>query len=137
MILGFFFLGDSLNTTVTVVSTLQNEVQHYNTIELAELLIVGLVAQSVGIFGFMRIQNRWNLSTKTMLNAVAVSIIILDGWGMIGVWTEKVGFHHPWEFWLYQVFYGLFVCPWYSYAQTMVGHSERSLSHATLQRFVW
>lgn len=38
---GFFFLGDSLNTTVTVISTLQNEVQEYNTIQLCELLIVG------------------------------------------------------------------------------------------------
>lgn len=24
------------------------------------------------------------------------------------------------EFWLYQVYYGLFVCPWYSYSQIMI-----------------
>jgi MFS-type transporter involved in bile tolerance (Atg22 family) len=33
---------------------------------------------------------------------------------------QKFGFHHEWEFWLYQVYYGLFVCPWYSYSQTMI-----------------
>ena len=43
-----------------------------------------------------------------------------DGWGMIGIWTQRFGFHHVWEFWLYQTFYGLFVCPWYSYSQIMI-----------------
>lgn len=55
-----------------------------------------------------------------MFNAVMFGIILLDGWGMIGIWTQKFGFHNEWEFWLYQVFYGLFVCPWYSYSQIMI-----------------
>ena len=68
----------------------------------------------------MHVQRRWNLNTKTMLNAVAVSIVALDVYGMLGVWTQAVGFHHRWEFWVYQIWYGLMVCPWYSYSQTMV-----------------
>lgn len=36
------------------------------------------------------------------------------------VWTQKFGFHNVWEFWLYQVYYGFFVCPWYAYSFTMV-----------------
>lgn len=55
-----------------------------------------------------------------MFNAVAVAIILLDGWGMIGIWTQRFGFHNSWEVWLYQAFYGLFVCPWYSYSQIMI-----------------
>jgi len=90
-----------------------------------------------------------------MFNAVMIGILVLDGWGMIGIcksfslhpcspafttWishrastscamdpaadygirTQSFGFHHEWEFWLYQVFYGLFVCPWYSYSQIMI-----------------
>ena len=43
-----------------------------------------------------------------------------DGWGMIGIWTQSFGFHNVWEFWVYQTFYGLFVCPWYSYSQIMI-----------------
>lgn len=39
---------------------------------------------------------------------------------MVGIWTQQFGFHHAWEFWLYQAFYGLFVCPWYSYSQIMI-----------------
>lgn len=39
---------------------------------------------------------------------------------MVGIWTQRFGFHQVWEFWLYQTFYGLFVCPWYSYSQIMI-----------------
>ncbi|EME41445.1 hypothetical protein DOTSEDRAFT_176582 [Dothistroma septosporum NZE10] len=119
-LIGYFLLGDSLNTTVTVIATLQNEIVAYNTLELTYLLIVGIAAQAVGIFAFWNIQKRFQLPTKTMFNAVAVGIILLDGWGMIGIWTNRFGFHHKWEVWVYQAFYGLFVCPWYSYSQTMI-----------------
>ncbi|KAM0461977.1 hypothetical protein ACHAPV_002525 [Trichoderma viride] len=117
---GYFLIGDSLNTTVTVISTLQNQIVAYDTLKLTYLLIVGIVAQAVGIGGFWLIQKKFNLSAKMMFNAVMVSIILLDGWGMVGNWTDKFGFHNEWEVWVYQAFYGLFVCPWYSYSQIMI-----------------
>lgn len=46
---GYFLLGDSLNTTVTVISTLQNSIVEYNTLTLTYVLIVGIAAQAVGI----------------------------------------------------------------------------------------
>ena len=105
-LIGYFLLGDSLNTTVTVIGTLQNSLVEYNTLQLTYLLIVGIAAQAVGIFSFWHIQKRYRLSTKTMFNAVAIGIILLDGWGMIGIWTQSFGFHHVWEVWVYQTFYG-------------------------------
>ncbi|KAJ4200784.1 hypothetical protein NW759_015810 [Fusarium solani] len=119
-LVGYFLLGDSLNTTVTVIATLQNQVVSYETLTLTYLLIVGIAAQAIGIGTFWLIQKRFNLSAKSMFNAVMVSIILLDGWGMIGNWTDKFGFKNVWEIWLYQAFYGLFVCPWYSYSQIMI-----------------
>ena len=54
----------------------------------------------------------------------------------IGIWTDKIGFHHKWEFWLYnvsqfpclmseltpvsKVVFGLGQAPYYAYAQTMM-----------------
>ena len=105
---------------MTVIATLQNTVVEYNTLTLTYLLIVGIAAQLVGIWGFWTIQKRFKLSTKVMFDAVMVAIVLLDGWGMIGIWTQSFGFHHVWEFWLYQAFYGLVVCPWYSYSQIMI-----------------
>ncbi|EAW14001.1 MFS transporter [Aspergillus clavatus NRRL 1] len=119
-LIGYFLLGDSLNTTVTVIATLQNSIVAYNTLQLTYLLIVGIAAQAIGIYTFWFLQRRYHLSTKTMFNAVAVGIILLDGWGMIGIWTQRFGFHRAWEVWVYQAFYGLFVCPWYSYSQIMI-----------------
>jgi MFS-type transporter involved in bile tolerance (Atg22 family) len=103
-----------------VIATLQNTVVSYNTLTLTYLLIVGIAAQLVGIFTFWTIQKHFRLSTKTMFDAIMIGIILLDGWGMIGIWTQKFGFHNEWEFWVYQVWYGLFVCPWYSYSQIMI-----------------
>ncbi|KAI0479384.1 autophagy-related protein 22-like protein [Xylariaceae sp. FL0804] len=119
-LVGYFLLGDSLNTTVTVIATLQNEVVAYDTLTLTYVLMVGIAAQAVGIGGFWLIQKRLNLSAKTMFNAVMVGIVLLDGWGMVGNWTPHFGFKHVWEIWCYQAFYGLFVCPWYSYSQIMI-----------------
>ncbi|KAF7558552.1 hypothetical protein G7046_g5617 [Stylonectria norvegica] len=117
---GYFLLGDSLNTTVTVISTLQNQIVAYDTLKLTYLYIVGIAAQGLGIGVFWLIQKRFNISAKGMFNAVMVGIIVLDFWGMIGNWTAHFGFKNVWEVWLYQVFYGLFVCPWYSYSQIMI-----------------
>lgn len=119
-LIGYFLLGDSLNTTVTVISTLQNSIVAYNTLQLTYLLIVGIAAQAAGIYSFWFIQKRYRLGTKTMFNTIAIAIILLDGWGMIGIWTNKFGFHNTWEVWVYQAYYGFFVCPWYSYSQIMI-----------------
>ena len=74
---GYFLLGDSLNTTVTVIATLQNSVVAYDTLTLTYILIVGIAAQAVGIYTFWWIQQRFRLSTKTMFNAVMIGIILL------------------------------------------------------------
>jgi len=81
-LIGYFLLGDSLNTTVTVISTLQNEVVAYNSLELTYLLIVGIAAQAIGIGAFWRIQKHYELSTKTMFMVIAICIVLLDAWGM-------------------------------------------------------
>jgi MFS-type transporter involved in bile tolerance (Atg22 family) len=119
-LLGYFLLGDSLNTTVTVIGTLQNQIVFYDTVKLTYLLIVGIAAQALGIWGFWKLQKRYSLGVKPMFNAIMVAIVLLDAWGMIGNWTDKFGFHNVWEIWLYQVFYGLLVCPWYSYSQILI-----------------
>ncbi|KAI8980030.1 MFS general substrate transporter [Trametes punicea] len=116
----YFLMGDVLNTTVTVIGTLQNSVVSYSTLQLTLLLIVGIVAQGAGIYIFWLVQKRFQISTKTMLCFNVFWILVLTVWGLIGVHTNKFGFKHVWEIWLYQAYYGLMVCPWYAYSQTMI-----------------
>jgi hypothetical protein len=67
--------------------------------------------------------------------------MLIPAWGMIGIWTDKIGldltysfiflsnndlcilcrFHNAWEFWAYSVVSGLVVGPNYSISQTMMG----------------
>jgi Vacuole effluxer Atg22 like len=70
-------LGDSLNTTVTVVATLQNTVVEYDTLKLTYLLLVGIAAQAVGIYAFWWAQKRFRLGVKTMFSVIMVSIVVL------------------------------------------------------------
>jgi hypothetical protein len=44
----------------------------------------------------------------------AFFILMLAAWGCIGITQTSFGFHNIWEFWAYQAFYGVFVCPWYA-----------------------
>ncbi|KAH7884476.1 MFS general substrate transporter [Phlebopus sp. FC_14] len=130
----YFLMGDVLNTTVTVIGTLQNSVVSYSTLQLTLLLVVGIITQALGIYGFWLVQKAYRISTKAMLSFNVFWILVvhfllllcpslenvLTLWGLIGVHTNKFGFKHVWEIWLYQAFYGLMVCPWYAYSQTMI-----------------
>ncbi|KAG6018876.1 hypothetical protein E4U41_003523 [Claviceps citrina] len=118
---GYFLLADALNTTITVIATLQNQVMEYNTLTLVYLLMANMAAQAAGIALYWRVQQAFGLGVKAMFNAIMLSVLALAAWGMVGNWTgRRFGFHTRWEVWAYQVFYGLFVCPFYSYAQIMI-----------------
>lgn len=55
-----------------------------------------------------------------MLLFNAFWILVLCAWGCIGITRTTFGFHNVWEFWVYQAFYGIFVCPWYAISQAMI-----------------
>ncbi|KZT51390.1 MFS general substrate transporter [Calocera cornea HHB12733] len=130
----YFLMGDALNTTVTVIGTIQNEIVYYSTLQLTYLLIVGIFTQLIGIYAFWRVQKHFQLSTKTMLIFNCIWIILLALWGLIGVWTPNFGFKHVWEIWAYQAYYGMMVCPWYAYSMTFVSevipHGKEFLFYA-------
>ncbi|KAF7973915.1 hypothetical protein HWV62_13964 [Athelia sp. TMB] len=134
----YFLMGDVLNTTVTVIGTLQNSIVAYSTLQLTLMLIVAIVAQGLGIYAFWLVQKKFQISTKAVSRSVIPRaamhandltqmlcfnvfwILVLTIWGLAGVHTSKFGFKNIWELWCYQVFYGLMVCPYYAYSQTLI-----------------
>ncbi|KAI0698803.1 autophagy-related protein 22-like protein [Earliella scabrosa] len=54
----YFPMGDVLNTTVTVIATLQNSVVSYSTLQLTLLLIVGIATQGLGIYRLGSLSSR-------------------------------------------------------------------------------
>jgi len=39
---------------------------------------------------------------------------------MIGIWTDKFGYHNKWEFWAHHVVFGFSYVPFYAYSQTLI-----------------
>jgi len=46
--------------------------------------------------------------------------VFIPFYGMLGLWTEKVGYHHVRDFWIYNILFGPFQAPYYAYVQTMM-----------------
>lgn len=99
--------------------TLQNEALEYDFIKLNYLNMVGWATQFIGVYGYWTVQHKYNFRNKTMYCWVVFCILFLDLWGLAGIWTQKIGFHNPWEFWVFQAWWGL-VSGYYSYSQIMV-----------------
>ncbi|KAG6844008.1 hypothetical protein H0H87_010731 [Tephrocybe sp. NHM501043] len=78
------------------------------------------ITSTMATLGFWYIQRYWKFSTKTMFVVTNVVTVLIPLWGMIGIWTTRFGFHNVWEFWAYNVVFGLFQAPYYAFSQTMM-----------------
>ena len=129
----FFLLADGLNTTGAVVGIVQNQHIQFSFLQSTYLGISQAATSIFSCYAFWYIQRHYTLPTKRMFQLTNVISILIPFWGMIGIWTTKIGwvglttlnltdasFHNTWEFWLYNVIFGLGQAPYYAYSQTMM-----------------
>ncbi|EGO02289.1 hypothetical protein SERLA73DRAFT_50012 [Serpula lacrymans var. lacrymans S7.3] len=116
----FFLLADGLNTTGTLISICQNDKFQFSFLQNTYLGLAQAVTSTMSTLGFWYIQKWWKISTKKMFVVTNVVTILIPLWGMIGIWTTKFGFHNVWEFWAYNVVFGIFQAPYYAFSQTMM-----------------
>jgi len=116
----FFLLADGLNTTGTLVSICQNDKFSFSFLQNTYLGLSQAITSTISTLGFWYIQRYWKISTKRMFVVTNVVTIFIPLWGMIGIWTQRFGFHNAWEFWAYNVVFGLFQAPYYAFSQTMM-----------------
>ncbi|KAG6004557.1 hypothetical protein E4U21_000941 [Claviceps maximensis] len=119
-LLGYFFLAYSLDTTVRAITRLYNQIMEYDGLMLTRILLTNMAVQSAGIHLYWRVQQTFRIRVKTMFNAIMVFILLLSAWGMVGNWTNRLGFRTRTEFWAFQLFYGICISPFYSYAQIVI-----------------
>ncbi|CCL98264.1 uncharacterized protein FIBRA_00258 [Fibroporia radiculosa] len=117
-LVAFFLLADGLNTTGTLISICQNDKFSFSFLQNTYLGLAQAITSTVSTLGFWYIQKYWKISTKKMFVVTNVVTILIPLWGMIGIWTQK--FHNVWEFWAYNVVFGLFQAPYYAFSQTMM-----------------
>ncbi|KAI0265826.1 MFS general substrate transporter [Gloeopeniophorella convolvens] len=118
----FFLLADGLNTTGTLISICQNDKFSFSFLQNTYLGLAQAITSTASTLGFWYIQRYWKIPTKKMGAFVVTNVvtIMIPLWGMIGIWTDKLGFHNVWEFWAYNVVFGLFQAPYYAFSQTMM-----------------
>ncbi|VDB99551.1 unnamed protein product [Peniophora sp. CBMAI 1063] len=116
----FFLLADGLNTTGTLISICQNDKFSFSFLKNTYLGLAQAITSTLSTLGFWYIQRYWKISTKKMFVVTNVVTVLIPLWGMIGIWTNKFGFHNEWEFWAYNVVFGLFQAPYYAFSQTMM-----------------
>ncbi|KZT71532.1 hypothetical protein DAEQUDRAFT_809849 [Daedalea quercina L-15889] len=119
-LLSFFLLADGLNTTGTLISICQNDQFDFSFLQNTYLGLAQAFTSTASTIGFWWIQKYWKIPTKKMFIVTNVITIFIPLWGMIGLWTTKFGFHQAWEYWAYNVVFGLFQAPYYAYSQTMM-----------------
>ena len=69
----------------------------------------------------------WFFAEKKRINeklpegvSCSVFITLFPIYGLIGMWTNRIGFHNIWEEWFYNAYSGIFIAPYYAYSSTMM-----------------
>lgn len=116
----YFLLADGINTTLTLVAIAQTQAVQFSAVQNTYLIAVQGASAMAGVFGAYYVQVLFGLRTKTMLQVCNVGCVSLAAWGMVGIWTDTVGYHNLWEFWALNAVYGLTVGPQFSYGQAFM-----------------
>jgi len=119
-IFAVFLISDGLGTTATLVSICQNEQFSFSFLQNTYLYLVQVVTCAASIVATWYIQRHWEIDVKKIYLTATTLSTLFPLWGMIGLWTDKIGFHNAWEFWVHNALSGLVIGPSYSFTQTMM-----------------
>lgn len=119
-LIAFFLLADGLNTTGTLISIIQNNSVSFSFLQITYLGITQAACSIISTFGFWYFQKTFGIRTKTMFMITNVFSVLIPFYGMLGLWTSKMGYHNTYDFWIYNIVFGLFQAPYYAYSQTMM-----------------
>ncbi|KAL4978215.1 autophagy-related protein 22-like protein [Aspergillus desertorum] len=118
--IAYFLLADGLNTTGTLISIIQNDFIHFSFLQLTYLGISQAVCSIASTLGFWYFQRHFKVRTKRIFLVTNFFTVLIPFWGMMGLRTHRIGYHNRWEFYFYNIIFGLFQAPYYAYAQTMI-----------------
>ena len=119
-LISFFLLADGVGTTTSLVAIAQTQTVLFSVTENTYLILVQGGSAMIFVALAFTIQRRFKIRTKTMLQVSNFFCLLLPLWGMIGIWTTKVGYHNLWEFWLFAGIYGFTLGTQFSYGQAFM-----------------
>ncbi|CAB4489595.1 MFS general substrate transporter [Rhizophagus irregularis] len=104
-LIAWFILSDGFGTVRTVGTIFAKKVLKLSQIELLLVSITVPLSAVFGAYGFLRIQRYFNLSTKKMVIITTSLLCLAPAYALCG-FIAPFGFKHPWEIWLFAVYYG-------------------------------
>lgn len=78
----------------TLVSIIQNNSVSFSFLQITYLGITQAVCSILSTFGFSYIQKYFKISTKSMFLCTNLFSVFIPLWGMVGLWTNRIGYHH-------------------------------------------
>lgn len=118
-LVAYFMLQETFGTYFNVTGILQNEVINYDPLKLNAMSLVADLSGGSGTVFVLVLQHYFRFSVKAGVFYGALMTLVPSLWGAIGTFTNTVGFHHVWEFWLAQA-WNFQTAAWGSYQVTMI-----------------
>ncbi|KAL2213234.1 autophagy protein [Sarocladium strictum] len=115
----YFFLHEAWGTYWSVTGILQNDTINFDPLMLNALSLTTDLCGGSGTLFMLYLQKKFRFSVKSAVFYGACMTIVPQIYGGIGRFTNKFGFHHPWEFWLVSA-WNFQTAAWGSYNVTMI-----------------
>jgi MFS-type transporter involved in bile tolerance (Atg22 family) len=90
----FFLLADGLNTTGSMVGIVENQKVHFSFLQKTYLGLVQAICSIISTHGYWYFQKWRKIPTKRMFQVTNFVTVFIPFWGMLGLWTKKVGYHN-------------------------------------------
>lgn len=119
-LIAYFLIIDAYNTSGTIVNILQNEAIDFDSVTFCWLFTLVYGTSFPAVYLNQWVQRRFRIRAKWMYFFAATAVVLTNLWGVIGAYTDVIGYHHVWEFWFYQAFLGVFTAGMYSYSQVLM-----------------
>lgn len=88
----------------TLVSIIQNNAVSFSFLQITYLGITQSVCSIASTFGFWYFQKYFKIRTKSMFLFTNFFSAFIPFWGMIGLWTNRIGYHHRVSIYSVQMF---------------------------------
>ncbi|KAI5480099.1 Autophagy-related protein [Pseudohyphozyma bogoriensis] len=119
-LLGYFLFGDCVNTCYTLEQILQAQVISFSTTTYNYIEIGNQLCQAVGYMACWYAMKYFRWKTKTITLIICAGGVLCQLWGMVGLWTDKLGFHNTWEVYAFMAVSGAWMNPWYQMSFIMI-----------------
>lgn len=83
-----------MRITGTLVSIIQNDFINFSFLQLTYLGIAQSACSITSTFGFWYFQKYFKVRTKRMFLFTNFFSVLIPFWGMLGLWTQRIGYHN-------------------------------------------